>query len=32
MAAPPVSRIVCSLFRTIAIEESDIERLRQELA
>ena len=30
--APPVSRIVSGLFRTIAIDESDIERLRQELA
>ena len=29
---PPVSRFVTDLFRTIAIEESDIERMRQELA
>ena len=29
---PPVSRFITDLFRTIAIEESDIERMRQELA
>ena len=31
-AGPPVSRFITDLFRTIAIEESDIERMRQELA
>jgi hypothetical protein len=29
---PPVSRHITELFRSIAIEESDIERMRQELA
>lgn len=31
-SGPPVSRFITDLFRTIAIEESDIERMRQELA
>ena len=29
---PPVSRLVTDMFRAVAIEESDIERLRQGLA